>query len=323
MLVTTAATDMSLHSREIEDASIQAAMQPWVEMECYQLSPGKQLGTMEVLNLGSQQVVRESQMAAVQKLGVTPPNLCTLSYCTLDPGFRFSELTAASADTLFFIPERTEFDIFVPAGVQTAYVSLNQDAFLEGARVLNPALWESVPNQLFSLQTEQQTALKAAVNLWLETTGAQGAMGNIPDNSMLGDGLLQHVLHIATATSAEDSLPSPTERIRAFHICRMARVYIEERLSDDSVPTIVEICTVVGVSQRTLQYAFRAYVDMSPLTYIRFCRLSRVRATLRVSDPYTTTVTSVAMRYGFLHLGRFAQDYKNAFDESPSATLAS
>ena len=112
------------------------------------------------------------------------------------------------------------------------------------------------------------------------------------------------------------------ERARAFHICKAARAFVDDRLATDKVPTIVDICMSVGVSERTLQYAFRVYVHMSPLAYLRMCRLSRVRETLLASEPQNTTVTAVAMRYGFLHLGRFSLDYKRAFHEAPSATLA-
>lgn len=62
---------------------------------------------------------------------------------------------------------------------------------------------------------------------------------------------------------------------------------------------------------------------MSPVAYLRICRLNRVRTTLAASDPQETTITNVAMRFGFLHLGRFAGDYKRMFGETPSETLAS
>ncbi|MBU1297377.1 MAG: helix-turn-helix domain-containing protein [Gammaproteobacteria bacterium] len=314
-------TDKHLHSATVEDATIQASMQPWANMECYQLSSGKTLAKMDIIDLGRQQVVRESQLATVQKVGVTPANFCTISYCTLDPNFRFTELSTDISDTLFFLPEQTEYDIFVPTGVQTNYVSLSQETFLNNARILNPSLWENPPQQLVSLKTDQFIHFKAALNLWFNTAEALRSKGIIADDNIVSDSLLQQVLHIVTATNLEDSPPSPTERQRAFHTCRMARAFVEHKLAADIIPTIADICAFVGVSERTLQYAFRAYVNMPPLAYLRLCRLNQVRATLLVSDPQTTTVTALAMRFGFLHLGRFALDYKQVFSESPSATL--
>lgn len=311
----------TMRSTVIEAAFVQAAMQPWVEMECYQLGRGKRLAQMDSLDLGSQQVVRERQEVAVQKLGITPPDFCTVSCCTPDPRFRFSELCAGGADTLFYMPANSEFDIYVPAGVQTTYVSFSQDEFISGARALDPAPWERTPSQPLSIHTSQQASFNRLADQIFAAGETLAACGESVDTSVMHGVLLQNILQMAVSPGANESEPASMERARAFHICKAARAFVDDRLAADKVPTIVDICTTVGVSERTLQYAFRAYVHMSPLAYLRMCRLNRVRKTLLAADPQTTTVTTVAMRYGFLHLGRFSLDYKRAFDEPPSATL--
>jgi AraC family ethanolamine operon transcriptional activator len=289
-------------------------------MDCFQLGRGKDLGQMDTLDLGSQQIVRETQRVAVQKLGVTPPNLCTLSCCTPDPTARFSELGAGDSDATFFMPGNTEFDVYVPAGVQTSYVSLDQEEFLRAMRVLNPAEWERTPDSLIAIPAARQTSLKGIVRRWLEATRANvGAL----DEAAARHLLLQDVLQVVATTRPEELRPSALERSRAFLICQKARAFVEDSLAADVLPGILDVCAAVGVSERTLQYAFRAYVDMSPLAYLRSCRLNRVRAVLRASDRHATTVTEVATRFGFLHLGRFSVDYRRVFEESPSATLAS
>lgn len=309
----------SYNSVCIEDAAIQAAMQPWVVMECYQLSPGKQLAHMETLDIGAQQVVRETQLAAVQKVGITPKGFCTLSYCTADPSFRFSEL-GADNNTIFFMPERAEYDIYVPAGIQTSYVTFNYEEFLQDARVLNPQQWDKSPTQLLTICNGQQPALMEAITQWLHLTQTPTAtVSEQPYN--FHDQILQQLLLIATATSSDNINLSRAERVQAYFICRKAREFIENCFATDTVPTIGAICIAIGVSERSLQYAFRTYVNMPPLAYLRACRLCRVRSLLRISCSTTTTVTAIAMRFGFFHLGRFARDYKQTFGESPSATL--
>lgn len=294
-------------------------------MECLQLGRGKRVGELDCLDLGSQKVVRERQVAAVQKLGVTPADLCTVSCCTPAPGFRFSEHCAGAADTIFFMPEKTEFDLHVPAGAETAYVCFSQSAFLSGARALNPAGWDHPPSALKPFRTSQSAAFRSAVDLWFRSTNAAAARGDALDVELLRRILFQTVLQIVTAPPGGDDLlrPLPMARARALRIARSARAYMEDRLEADVLPTIVDLCGSIGVSERTLQYAFREYVGLAPTAYLRLCRLNRVRATLLAADRQETTVTEVAMRFGFLHLGRFAGDYQRVFDETPSATLVS
>ena len=50
-------------------------------------------------------------------------------------------------------------------------------------------------------------------------------------------------------------------------------------------------------------------------------KLGRVRAELLRSDPSKVRVTDVAMRWGFVHPSRFAEQYREQFDELPSVTL--
>ena len=86
-------------------------------------------------------------------------------------------------------------------------------------------------------------------------------------------------------------------------------------------PYLAELCAEAHVSERTLQYAFQDVLGMSPLTYLIRLRLHRARDDLRKGDGDSTTVTDVAMNWGFWHFGEFSRSYKNCFGETPSQTL--
>ncbi|MBA0127579.1 AraC family transcriptional regulator [Haloechinothrix sp. YIM 98757] len=85
--------------------------------------------------------------------------------------------------------------------------------------------------------------------------------------------------------------------------------------------TVEDVAEAVGIGVRALQEGFRRYLDTTPMNYLRDVRLRRVRAELEVADPATTNVTDIAMRWGFLHAGRFAVQYRERFGTSPSETL--
>ena len=85
--------------------------------------------------------------------------------------------------------------------------------------------------------------------------------------------------------------------------------------------TVTELSRVAGVSERTLRAAFHDVVGVSPKQHMLRARLQAARAALRAAAPGTTTVTDVAMSYGFFELGRFACRYRHTFGEAPSRTL--
>jgi AraC-like DNA-binding protein len=83
--------------------------------------------------------------------------------------------------------------------------------------------------------------------------------------------------------------------------------------------TLAELATVSGVSGSTLLRHFRRFTGDSPLGYLRTERLRRAREDLLRSEE-RASVTEVASRWGFTHLGRFAAEYRRRFGESPSDT---
>ncbi|MGO4102620.1 AraC family transcriptional regulator [Leifsonia sp. YAF41] len=85
--------------------------------------------------------------------------------------------------------------------------------------------------------------------------------------------------------------------------------------------TAAELAAASSTSVRSLQQNFRSSLGTSPLQYLRDLRLEEVRKELLAAEPGTATVTQVAARWGFVHLGRFAAAYRKRFAERPSDTL--
>ena len=90
----------------------------------------------------------------------------------------------------------------------------------------------------------------------------------------------------------------------------------------DDRPHLKDLCRAHRVSERTLRYAFRHVLGLSPVAFLSRLRLHRVRKELKEAAPSTTTVTTVALDWGFWHAGDFSQSYKKCFGELPSDTLS-
>lgn len=85
--------------------------------------------------------------------------------------------------------------------------------------------------------------------------------------------------------------------------------------------TTTDIARAADVSLRGLQAAFQNQLSTTPTEYLRGVRLEYVRAELSNTHPDDATVGSIARRWGFVHLGRFAAVYAEKYGELPSETL--
>ena len=85
--------------------------------------------------------------------------------------------------------------------------------------------------------------------------------------------------------------------------------------------TVEALAAAAGASARSVFKAFRDSRDCSPMAFVKSVRLQHARRMLLEPDS-TTTVVSTAFACGFLNPGHFARDYRLAFGELPSATLA-
>jgi AraC family ethanolamine operon transcriptional activator len=126
---------------------------------------------------------------------------------------------------------------------------------------------------------------------------------------------------LATLRSAVQVESAPRELTRQGHsqVVQIAEDYAlshtAERLQ------VTDLCEAAGVSERTLQYAFKDLMGMTPMAYLIRLRLHRVRQTLRAATHASTTVSKEALRWGFWHFGDFSRAYKECFGELPSDTL--
>jgi AraC-like DNA-binding protein len=181
-------------------------------------------------------------------------------------------------------------------------------------------------DQPLRFQVRMDLGAPAAAS-WLRTatflTGEVGRRGGLLDNPLLAAdlerillrGLLLCQPHSYSARLAaggtDAGVPSYVAAAMALLEAAPAR-----RVGTDF------LARQVNVSTRLLQAGFREHVGMSPTQFLRQVRLRRVHEDLTGSDPARRPmVAEVAHRWGFTHLGRFAQDYRARYGESPSQTL--
>ena len=121
---------------------------------------------------------------------------------------------------------------------------------------------------------------------------------------------------LKAGVSAPMTLPVPSTRA---YIVDKAISFMEAHLNE-KLPMSC-ICEAVRVSPRTLRYSFEQIVGVSPMQYMFSLRLHAVRRALLNGDA-EKSINRVAENFGFEHLSRFAQYYRETFGELPSETTA-
>ena len=187
---------------------------------------------------------------------------------------------------------RRESEFHMPRGVEPLQVDAGsvRGLFEWGKRLVDTALQEPT---LFDEHAKERVA---AQNELLETL-------------------------LATLRVADDFEFTRSDRTRQAQslIVKTAEDYAMSQFSDRLYVT--DLCKVAAVSERTLEYAFKEIMGLTPVTYLTRLRLHRVRQALLAAPPGSTTVTTEALNWGFWHFGEFSRAYKECFGELPSETL--
>ncbi|NEW89987.1 AraC family transcriptional regulator [Rhodopseudomonas sp. WA056] len=98
---------------------------------------------------------------------------------------------------------------------------------------------------------------------------------------------------------------------------RTAEHFVDSRCDEDI--SVEDMARVAGVSISTLTRAFLKHRGYSPSAYVKRAKLQHAKRLLESGA--ASTLIGVALRCGFANPSRFAQDYRDAFGESPTETL--
>src|ERR1700704_4059245 len=157
----------------------------------------------------------------------------------------------------------------------------------------------------------------SAVQDWVRLLLMVNRQRERPDSllrhALVWDPLLESLIHgflLVANHPSRDALDPPAEPARPAAV-RDAMDIIE---TCPQMPlTTATLAMQCHVSVRTLQEGFRRHLGMSPMAYLRTVRLRHAHRDPRSANPTQVTVASIAHRWGFSHLGRFAAAHKAMF----------
>lgn len=206
------------------------------------------------------------------------------------------------------------------AGAEKLFVRIRRDAVQDLAAQLLPG--HPCTDVLFEPALPLTSPALASLRAMLDWLFYEATHGTLLDQPLLGarieETLLLTMLQVLPHNRPELLRGRPT--VAPGFVIR-AEEYMESHAHEPL--TVAAIAAQVGVSLRSLYAGFQRYRGRSPMEHLRNLRLERACAELNhaAAAHDEASVTQVALRWGFGHLGQFAANYKARFGELPSQTL--
>jgi len=170
----------------------------------------------------------------------------------------------------------------------------------------------------FDVTTPRGSSLLSAVEFMARELDRPGGIAEMPiAREQLETFVLTQLLS-AAPNPYTDQLAGPADAVPRS---RLKPVIEYMEMNADEALTPQELARVGCMSVRTLHATFQQELGISCMAYLRRLRLDHARTKLLRTCRGDVRVTDVAMRWGFFHPSRFAQQYKDRFGELPSDTV--
>lgn len=293
------------------DVDEQARIFKGWDLDYTQISRGAFSGSSSIASLGGVRVLVEHLDKVILQRGSVPAGRIAFAVPLQLDGHSRMCGHASGRDSLHVFSGIEEFEFFSPDQHVLANVEINVDQIGSDAlRTFAHALYETRMSPVVPMQEETAQRFRDVLRhaLAITVTQTQREHAVVLQGAILS--VLSEVLEGEAAGLGRSGPP---------HASHAALVAATQRCLDtaETCPlSIAELCGQLGVSRRTVQYAFQHVLNLNPVAYLRAVRLNHVRRALRAGE----SVTAAATKWGFLHLGNFAQDYRAMFGELPSET---
>ena len=208
-----------------------------------------------------------------------------------------------------------DIDFVMPADTRDVVLLMDPGLF---EQALGPSAVESIKNSRhLALDRADGAGLVNTMNALINwTDGSREAAGGA--NTVDTGSEIRSRLLLSLATCFDDNQTADLGPDACTATLDRALQHIE---SCQGKTTALDLALHAGVSQRTLETLFRREFGITPGRFLNTTRLNGCYHDLYHAHPGEDTVTRIATRWGFSHMGRFSGAYQRQFGELPSNTL--
>lgn len=283
---------------------------------CYdQVSAGQFNGHITELNLKEIQLVRDRSNRSLVKTGKAWDGSLSFNmpYNPLPDNF-YCDGNVSSSDSILIAKGNCLPELLTPENLDVISITVNKDSIINIAKKQNIEFYlDNNSDGHYITKLNSNAELINDLRIILSESHIGTLVQQKAIQNKVKDALFQHLIDIIDSEQAKYLGPVARKKV-----VDKARDYVLSNL--DTPPSIIELCNVIGTSRRKLQYCFQNTLGINPVTFLRLIRLNAAHRDL-LNNNSNSCVQDIATKWGFLHLSRFASEYKTLFKELPSETL--
>jgi AraC-like DNA-binding protein len=273
----------------------------WEQNCVFRFLPTALEGEHQALELYSMQLSYSKRAGGMMYAVIPPPNCITLSMIFLNEGKAcFDSMKLKTGDMIIYDDNKPHL-YFASDHIEVCSISIEKTKLPDLARKLSYLKEHYLQHNTLPFCHLFKSA-EALYSL---------------DEKTLKDMEEDIVMQVGRLLEEQEPVPSRLTRGEKIALDIKRKMY---RHMDQNI-NIASLAKSYGISEQTLQNSFKSLFGMPPKRFLRLLKLNMTYQDLLSADPAHTTVSRIAHKWGFMHMGRFNAYYTELFRENPSTTL--
>ncbi len=269
----------------------------------YQLVSHALKGENHVITLPSMQLSYSAREGGFMHRAISPEDAISIAVVLSCEGIAsFDRMKLQEGDIVFF-DDAKALHFMSREKIEVAIVSLPNSK--------NAALSSLVHSAIGRYMKDENSRLTQLLQQTLQNFTQEGS---ISDLNVMEDEILEMLQSLFTTQVLETPRLTKGEHI-SFDILEKVYGHMDGKIN------IKTLAQEYAVSGHTLQTSFKALFGFTPKRFFRLLKLNHVYYDLKNADAQSSSVSKIAQKWGFTHMGRFSLYYKELFGENPSVTL--
>ena len=279
----------------------------WKQLCPYQLHPDGLSGRHQVLQLHSMQIVYGQRKGGTMHNIGSPKECFTIGVAeACADKICFGHLKLQTGNILFW-DDSYPHNLVTNDAVQFTIVTIRKSSLGSRLSKLSKALDLCIKDT----DTRFATILR---EIWKRFTKSPHEKKDTASYQEAEEEILAVIMELLSAQT-----PCKPKLTEGEKIALSIRDQVFQHM--DGNISISSLAKQYKVSEQTLRNSFKSLFGFTPNLFLRLLKLNIVRQELQKSDPGQSTVSKIAFKWGFRHMGQFSAYYTELFGENPSLTL--